>query len=73
MLLIDVLKSLSNEALIELSKELQSTDVPQDALIRKVIKGTEVDTTAPVLAFVAVGCNLAYVLAERLNSYIKNV
>jgi hypothetical protein len=60
------LHSLTNQQLIRLSSELRRSIVPEDALIREVIKDTEVDTTAPILAFVAVGTNLNFVLADRL-------
>ena len=60
------LKQLSNKQLLALVQELKQTSVPADALIRDVIKGTELDTTAPMIAFVGVGQMLAHVLAERL-------
>ena len=60
------LKLLSNDELIQLTKELRETSVPADALLRKVIKDTELDTTAPMLAFVGVGQLLAFELAARL-------
>lgn len=61
------LKVLSNKELIQLAEELKQTSVPDDALLRKVIKDTVIDNTAPILAFVAVGQTLAFELAERLR------
>lgn len=66
MKLYDKLKTLTDEELIQLSDEMRISTIPEDALIRKVIKGTEVETTQPILSFVAVGQNLAFVLADRL-------
>ena len=60
------LQLLTDSQLIQLSEELRLPTVADDALIREVIKGTEVDTIAPMLAFVAVGTNLTFVLADRL-------
>jgi type III secretory pathway component EscU len=64
---IDKLKKLSNENLIKLSEELRLPTVPDDALIREVIKDTEMDTTAPMIAFVGVGQLLSFELADRLT------
>lgn len=72
-MLIDNLKKLNNDELLSLLKELSQTSVPDDALIRKVIKGTEVDTTVPLLAFVAVQAQLSYVLGERLAAIQKKL
>lgn len=66
--LIEKLKLLSNDQLISLSQELRHATVPEDALVRQVIKGTEYDTTAPILAFTAVQASLSIVLADRLIS-----
>jgi hypothetical protein len=60
------LKLLSNKELIQLTNELKHTSVPNNALLREVIKDTELDTTAPILAFVGVGQWLAFELADRL-------
>jgi hypothetical protein len=49
-----------------LSEELKQTTVPEDALIRSVIKDTECDTTAPMIAFINVQGVLSFVLADRL-------
>lgn len=57
---------LSDQQLIQLSKELQNPIVPEDALVRDLISGTEIETNAPILAFVTVGQLLAFELAERL-------
>lgn len=67
------LKQLSNKQLLALVQELKQTSVPTDALIRDVIKGTELDTTAPMIAFVGVGQMLAHVLAERLESALDDL
>lgn len=72
-MLIDNLKKLNNTELLSLLKELSQTSVPEDALLRKVIKGTEVDTTAPMLAFVAVQSQLSFVLGERLDDIQKKL
>lgn len=61
------IESLSNQQLIELSMEMRNVTVPDDALIRKVIQDTEMDTTAPVIAFVAIAGLLHQVLADRLK------
>jgi hypothetical protein len=61
------ISSLSNKDLIRLSNELRQTVLPEDALIRKVIKDTEADTIAPMIAFVSVGQTLSFVLADRLE------
>lgn len=66
------LETMSDEQLLRLSDELKQTTVPNDALIRDVIKGTEMDTTAPMIAFVGVGQMLQFVLADRLRGYINN-
>lgn len=58
---------LSNQELLKLSEELQSPTVPDDALIRDLIKDTEFDTTAPVLAFISVGAIMGFELAKRLK------
>lgn len=60
------LKALSNDQLIRLSEELRLTTVADDALLRQVIKDTDLETTAPLLAFVGVGQWLAFELADRL-------
>jgi len=68
------LKKLSDQDLIQISKELRNTSVAEDALIREVIKDTELDTKSPLLAFVAVGQVLGFELADRLaivNTQIK--
>ena len=65
------LSELTHRDLIKLSKELQQTTVAPDALIREVIKGTEFDTTAPILAFVAVGQLLAFELTYRFEEVIN--
>jgi len=61
------LKLLSNKELILLSEELRLTVVPENALLRNVIQGTELDTTAPLIAFVGVGQLLSFELADRLK------
>lgn len=66
MKILEKLKTLTDEQLIQLSEEMRTSIVPEDALIREVIKGTEVETTQPLLAFVAVGQNLTFVVADRL-------
>lgn len=66
------LQQLSDEQLLQLADELKNTSVSENALIRDIIKGTEMDTSAPVLAFVAIGQLLTHVLADRLRSYIAN-
>lgn len=58
---------LTNEELLILSEELSLPTVPDNALILEVIKGTEVDTTAPMLAFLGVGHVLSFELAERFK------
>jgi hypothetical protein len=60
------LKTLTNDQLIRLSEELRLPTVAEDALLREVIKGTDHDTTAPILAFIAVQGSLVFVLADRL-------
>jgi len=60
------LQQLTDSQLIQLSEELRLPTVADDALIREVIKGTDVDSIAPMLAFIAVSQNLAFVLADRL-------
>jgi len=67
------LKQLSDQDLLRLSKELQSTTIPADALIRQLIKGTDMDTTAPLLAFVGVGQLLAHELAERFEKALGEI
>lgn len=65
-----VLRDLSAEELITLSNELTQTTVPEDALIRKVIKGTELDdVSSPVLAFVGVAGHLHVELVVRLEAH----
>jgi len=64
--LISKLNKLSVSQLIQLSEELRLPTLADDALIREVIKDTEVDSTQPLLAFMAVGANLAFVLADRM-------
>lgn len=66
------LKLLSNEQLISLVKELKQTTIPADSILREVIKDTELDTTAPLLAFIEVGQMLAHVLADRLELALRN-
>lgn len=63
---IDKLKKLSNKNLIKLSEELRLPSVPDDALIREVIRDTEMETTAPMIAFIGVGQLLGFELADRL-------
>jgi hypothetical protein len=60
------LKTLTNDQLIRLSEELRLPTVAEDALLREVIKGTDQDTTAPMLAFIAVQGSLVFELADRL-------
>lgn len=64
--LLDKLKALTNDELIKLSEELRVSTVPEDAFVRKVIEGTEVDSGSPILAFVSVSQLLGFVLADRL-------
>jgi hypothetical protein len=64
--LLDKLKTLTNDELITLSEELRLPTVAQDALVRKVIEGTEVDSASPILAFVSVSQLLGFVLSDRL-------
>lgn len=65
-----VLRDLSAEELITLSNELTQPTVPEDALIRKVIKGTELDdVSSPVLAFVGVAGHLHVELVVRLEAH----
>lgn len=71
--LIEKLRTLSNYKLIALSHELRHATVPEDALVRQVIKGTEYDTTVPMLAFTAVQASLSIVLADRLEVALKDV
>lgn len=63
---INKLKKLTNDQLIKLSEELRLPTVADDALIREVIKDSEMDTFAPMIAFVGVGQLLSFVLADRL-------
>lgn len=65
-ILLNKLKALSNADLITLSEELRLPTVADDALVRKVIDGTEVQTASPILAFVSVSQLLGFVLADRL-------
>lgn len=71
--LIQKLRTLTNDQLIALSHELRHATVPEDALVREVIKGTEYDTTAVLLAFTAVQASLSIVLADRLETSIEAV
>jgi len=61
------LENLSNEDLLQIAKELTFLNVSDNALIRDVIKDTEVDTTVPILAYGTVAQLLAQVLAKRLK------
>ncbi len=63
------IEALSNSQLIKLSEELKQTTVPDDALLRKVIKDTEHDTTAPMITFVAVGQLIGFVACDRLKAF----
>jgi hypothetical protein len=65
----DKLKVLSNDKLIQLSKELRLTSVPENALIREIIKGTDMDTSVPLIAFMGVGQLLQFEIADRLEAF----
>lgn len=65
------LNDLNNAELIRLAHELRQTSVPEDALLREVIKGTELESTPIMLSFIAISSNLAQVLADRLVSTEK--
>ena len=67
MTLHDNLRKLTDDEIFRLVEELKQVTVPDDALIRQVIKGTEVDTTVPMLAFIAVQGTLSFVLAEKFK------
>lgn len=67
------LTQLSNKQLLQLVQEMKQTSVPADALIREVIKDTELDTSLPLLAFVSVGQLTAHVLADRLASALDDL
>ncbi len=65
------LQTLSDIQLIELSKELQQSIIPDNALIREVIKDSEwANDSSPHLAFIGIGSLLTFVLAERLEAYV---
>ena len=59
------INELTDEELILLSKELRLPTVADDAFLRQVIKGTEYDSGAPILAFIAVGQLIQFEIAER--------
>jgi hypothetical protein len=61
------IKTLSNLEIIKISKELRSTNVPEDALVRELIKNTEFDNGQPLMAFLAVSGLLHFELADRLE------
>jgi hypothetical protein len=71
--LIHKISLLSDQKLIRLSKELQSTVVPENALIRDVIKNTEVETTVPVMAFIQVAGVLHAELAMRMSEHLVKI
>lgn len=71
--LLENINHLTNDELIILSVEMSSPIVPENSLIRRVIKNTEIDTPIPMLAFIAVGHTLAIVLAERLIKAEKTI
>lgn len=63
------LRDLTVEQLLTLSRELTQTVIPEDALIREVIKGTEQDSIQPVLAFVGVAGHLHVEMAKRIQAH----
>jgi len=64
---IEKLRDLTVEQLLILSNELCQTTVPEDALIREVIKDTQLDTLTPGLAFIGLAGHLHVEMAERLK------